>query len=208
MHRTSGGKPDRTRQYISLLAVTVTLASMISVAAVAQTRPPDIKAEERRDPAAGKVVIINRKKRKNPAPDPYAPKPSSSNEKPQTKSNNAGQASAPAKPLIRRHNAVQRQRPSEQPPLPEINTEQRAATARLRSLPQPGYANSERHSETTSQRRPAIEPRPAPRSTAQQRRYSERRQFRRRPWRQCRILARRCQAGYDGSCYVWQRRCT
>lgn len=184
--------------------IALATAMLLSVAtASAQTRSPEIKAEERRDPASGEVVIINRKKSKKAAPNPYAPKKSGP-----AASSKAAKAAPPVKPLIRKDGGVANPRPIAQPPLPELNTEQRTATGRLREFPQAGLARPERRSRARPERRPAIEPPPRRRRAAPRQRLSERRRYRQRPWRQCRILARRCQAGYDRSCYQWERRCT
>lgn len=203
MHQDFDCKCHPIRRRRGMTLAIATLLSVVTFSAHAQTRSPDIKAKERRDPASGEVVIINRKKRKDTAPNPYAPIQS----KPAQASKSARSA-APEKPLIRKNSAVARPRPIAPPPLPQANKERRAATARLRGLPQAAVADREKRALAVPERRPAIRPPPRRRQTVPRRRYSEQRRYRRRPWRQCRILARRCQAGYDGSCYIWQRRCT
>ena len=195
---------SRRRRALRGGGIALATAILLSVAsASAQTRSPDIKAEERRDPASGEVVIINRKKSKNAAPNPYAPKQSGP-----SASSKSAKAAPPVKPLIRKDTGVPSPRPIAQPPLPQLNTEQRTATGRLRQFPQAGLVRPKQPSRATPERRPAIEPPPRRRRAAARQRLSERRRYRQRPWRQCRILARRCQAGYDRSCYLWERRCT
>ena len=187
-------------QFTVLVAATgVAMFSMLVAPASAQTRPAEIKAKERQDPAAGDVVIINRRTRKRIAPNPYAPaKKATAKEKP--KSKKPAKTASP-KPVIRRQNEIARSGPALTPPLPKRNT------ARLRQLPRTEPDTPNRLREEIPAPRRAERPRSNRRTYARQRRWPQR-YSRQRPWRQCRILARRCQAGFEGSCYVWQRRCT
>ena len=178
----------------------------------AQTSSPEIAAKERSDPASGDVVVINRKKGKGSAPNPYAPiklkplpekwpnaqKPAI--EKPLKK--------AAPKPELRQSAtaALRTERPPT-PPLPALNTERRIVSPRLSQFPQTGLLRApEQIDEAPPPRR--VTRRPVRERTV--RRYRDRRRFsrRNRPRHQCRRLARRCSSGFEGSCYVWQRRCT
>ena len=187
-----------------VVAIGAAMLSVVFLApASAQTRPADIKAKERQDPASGDVVVINRKTRKSGAPNPYAPaKKATVNAK--TKSKKSTEIASP-KPIIRRQNEIVGAAPTLTPPLPKRNTARRTSTARLRQFPRPELGTPGRRTNEF----------PAPRRA--ERRFDDRRTYarrrapprysRHRPWRQCRRLARRCQAGFEGSCYMWQRRC-
>ena len=179
MYRISHRKCGRGRRGSSIVIIAAALLSAAANTAPAQTSSPDITAEERRDPASGEVVIINRKKRKSSAPNPYAPKKREPTERKQAATGAPAKAAAPARPIIRRESAAPRVKPDLG--APESRSEEFLAPRR------------------------AVRPPSKPRAVPRRRRFSS---GRRRPWRQCRILARRCQAGFEGSCYIWQRRCT
>lgn len=187
------------------LATAAALSLAMLAPASAQTRPADIKAEERKDPASGDVVIINRKTRKGAAPNPYAPKKKVT-AKEKAKTNKPTKTATP-KPIIRRQTEIARRPvPILLPPLPDRNTARRSTSARLNQFPQSEIRPPERQ----TNRGPAprrVTRRPQERRAIARRRHAPERHFRGRPWRQCRILARRCQAGLEGSCYLWQRRC-
>lgn len=208
----------------------VAILSIVAPAAFAQASSPEIIAKERKDPAAGEVVIINRKKRKGDAPDPYAPiklKPlpekwSEKSKEPQQPAKEAvkkptkerrtnAQAAGTVKPEPKAPEPVEAARSEPTlatPPLPTLNTQQRTASARLRQFPLAGLSTAPRQIE--QQRQPRRRIGPTARDRAEWRRYRDRRRYssnRRRPWRQCRQLARRCNAGFEGSCIIWERRC-
>lgn len=198
-------KRVRARWSSGFVALTLSLSCIAGGPVAAQTSSPDIIAEERRDPASGEVVIINRKKKKKKAnaPNPYAPgqRETAKPDKPATRKSKPSRIAAPPpRPASRRYGAVRP--PGSPPPLPQAHRRPPRETARLRQFPQSNLDDTRRERYETD--RSYIEPRARPRRRTYRRRYSARR----RPWRQCRFLARRCQAGYEGSCYIWQRRCT
>jgi hypothetical protein len=240
MHRTMDragqlrGKSIRTIWTLTLLCVPIMSTDAIFSTAGAQKSSPDIIAKERRDPAAGDVVIINRRKDKNAAPNPYAPK-SSQSEAAQRKPE---QAKPKSKSKLRDDDGSRTARrsaspPSSQPeltpPLPGFNRSTPPRTARLQQFPQAGLAPRQREMDEAARRAPAPrrqQGRPAWRDDddwrdgarerwrddwQDQRRYrgrSRRQAFRGRSWRQCRRLAWRCEDGFEGACYVWERRCS
>ncbi len=208
MYRNSHCKCSRAKRGSGTVVIAASLLLAAASSAPAQTSSPGIAAEERRDPASGEVVIINRKKRKRSAPDPYAPIKRKPAEREQAATSAPAKTAAPAKPIIRRENAVPRVKPNGSSPQPQLNPRQRAATARLRRVPQADLGAPEGRGEELLAPRHAVRPPPRPRAVPRSRRYSERYRSGRRPRRQCRTLARRCQAGFEGSCYIWQRRCT
>lgn len=208
MYRNSHCKCSRKRRVSSTVIIATSLLLAVASSAAAQSSSPEIAAEERRDPASGEVVIINRKKRKKSAPDPYAPIKRKPAEREQAATNAPAKTAAPAKPIIRRENAVPRVKPNGSSPQPQLNARQRAATTRPRGVPQADLGAQEGRGQEILAPRHAVRPPPRPRAVTRSRRYSERFRSGRRPWRQCRTLARRCQAGLEGSCYIWQRRCT
>lgn len=208
------------RHCVGIVGLVATLFAAVPVV-LAQTSPPEIIAKERKDPAAGEVVIINRKKRKDGAPDPYAPiklKPLPDNiseradEARQTGkkngTNNQVTKEAAAKPRVPKPVKAARTESPLTPPLPTLNTEQRTASARLGQFPQAGLSPAPRR-RVEEQRQPPRRARWSARERREWRRYRDRRRFsnRERPWRHCRRLARRCSAGFEGSCIIWERRC-
>jgi hypothetical protein len=189
-----------------VLAVAVTIGAATH-SVVAQTSSPEIAAKERSDPASGDVVVINRKKRKSSAPNPYAPIKLKPLPEKWPNAEKSVKKVAP-KPEIRQPVTASRIGRPPTPPLPVLNTERRSASARLRQFPQAGLRQAPDQIDQAPPPRRAVR-RPArqrsTRRTRDRRRYSYQR---RRPWRQCRRLARRCDSGFEGSCYIWQRRCT
>lgn len=204
MHVSSHRERVRARRTSRFVALAMSLGCLAAAPAIAQTSSPEIIAKERRDPASGEVVIINRKKKKKAAaPNPYAPgaRETAKPDKPATRINKPARIVAPPpRPANRQYGAIRP--PGSPPPLPQLHRRPPNETARLRQFPQSDLGDARRERFETGRR--YVEPRARPRRRSYRQRYSARP----RPWRQCRFLARRCQAGYEGSCYIWQRRCT
>lgn len=219
----------------AVAAATLSIATLAALPASAQTSTPEIVEKERSDPAAGEVVIINPRKSKSAAPDPYAPiarqpLPAVGAAKKSAPENETAGA-APIPPA-----------PTPAPPRTGLaNTDQ--ARDRLQQFPQAPLTaaretgesdQSDRQSdgEPESDRRAAVgrdnherevrrqeddrrQRRLARRDHNQSGRYQRadpevqyRRPFGERPWQLCRQLAWRCENGFDRACNRWQRNCT
>lgn len=220
------------RRSISTIALTALVAAMPLVQAPPAARAADptaeIRAKERSDPAAGEIIILNRKKvmtdkpgpaeedeadtraKNKAAPDPYAPR------RPEART----VETPPERPAGRTTSVIPDAAPL--PPPPSLNRQarprqwartgdNRGAIAREQVRRPPTVFEEERGRRGDYR---ADRWREAPREWDRGPRYprdwreAPARTFAdRRPWRACRRLARLCEDGFERACWSWQRRC-
>jgi len=225
--KSMSGKCSLRSRWVLGASLALVAATAVAGPLAAQKASPQIIAEERRDPAAGEVVIINRKKvTKRDPPDPYSStkskplpgrlaKPKQAT-KPQAKKQAAQRIKRSDRPkVVRAASAPPPAAYASLPPLPILNRDTRSPSqSHLRQYARVRSTETEPHIRAQPSVPGSGDLRRSPR---RERRYVRgyhepefRRRFtpRQRPWRWCRRLAWRCENGSEGACFNWRRRCT